>query len=140
MTQITGSISEATPSKKHARFAMYARLVRSLDVPTSFVIDPTVLAHFFTLVRTRYGSTHAMLPSLRSFTYAASPAMTPIVLELICRPPVRRVSLSLHGDWSVYSSDIGCVFLPYTMQQRPKFNLASGTRTMERVRRIQIHG
>lgn len=41
------------------------------------------------------------------------------VLELICKPHVRKVTLTLNGDsdWSVYSSDIGCAFLPYARQQ-----------------------
>ena len=106
MMQIMGDISEATP-KKHARFAMYARLVRSINIPTSVLIHQTALTHFLSLVRGRYGTTHVMLPNLRNMTYAASPAMTTVVLELICKPPVRRVSLALNGDWSVYASDIG---------------------------------
>lgn len=86
---------------------MYARFVRYLNIPASVVIHPTVLTHFATLVRARCGSTLAMLPDLRSLSYAGSPSMTPIVLELICKPPVRSVSLVLNGDWSVYISDIG---------------------------------
>ena len=86
---------------------MYARLVRSMDIPVLFTIHPTVLTHFFMLVRGRNSPDCAILPNLHSFSYAASSPMTSVVLELIYKPHVRKVTLVLNGDWSVYSSDIG---------------------------------